>query len=258
MEQVLHDVLLAGDYEAIKKHSSDRLAILESIPDSVSPEQYLAVLPEPAVHIHWYLARARRLASAGFVPHAKSLLQVAATTDNRAQQLLDDLCEYEKIISVVRIVAEGINGALEDGLRRFTFASFEETRMKELMGMLREEDPEMLRTLYKELIAAHVNILPGDYDHDLELFPSESRLEFTTIISRPIGSLMQEIISLREQPEEQKKRIQRVLELLIMRREGGPIDLSSWIELNNYEEFASKDNVGEIESLCLNELERSM
>jgi hypothetical protein len=68
-------------------------------------------------------------------------------------------------------------------------------------------------------------------------------------------SAREQIVGLRNDPKEHKRTIQRLMELLIKRKEAGTVDVSTWIQIKNYKELAELDDLTELKEFCLKELE---
>ncbi|PJF18122.1 hypothetical protein PSACC_02064 [Paramicrosporidium saccamoebae] len=241
------ELVATGKYAAIPKTPSCLLAILEAIPHGEPPELYKHLLPDPHVYQCWYRRRACQLASTGHTTNAIKLLELSISGSKPSgleTQLLDTLYDYERVVSLLRMADR------EEVLQQFTFELFSRDRLEGLFKLL---DGKMLQQFKQELLSSTLTILPNEISL-LSNFTGDVTVLGESLSSEPF-SVREQIASLRHDPKKHKRIIQRVMELLVKRRKAGTIDVSTWIQIQNYKELAELDELPGLEEFCFKELE---
>lgn len=227
--------------------------IVGKIPRIFDPEEYRECLPPAKVkYAGWFERRAREMAYGGYCDYALRLLQFGALQD---ETLYHRLTKYSLIHETLREMEMPVEVSFEvydrDGIKAFIVAldGAEKTIIefaRRALGRSLTVTPDDSKLLLQSVKGAEKQGTP--------YHPLIARRLFRS----GLGSLKEEIKQMRADPWAVHDRINRIMRLIVKRRELGQssLSLAEYDDLAFYEEFQQDEDCADLESFCYEELER--
>lgn len=226
----------------------DKLVLLESSLGSIDPSSIPSRLyPDTTLHCGWYIEWAMELATTGKLDSAISLLNVLSSQDDGKVQRLKAALTRFKMITDILAETE------PNSLKNFTFKEYLDTGIAAIFDnkALRSRDALFRLFLAKGLFRS----VREFHQHAPRCGKNRLSSILAERLPRPLQSLRAELTEMREDRAGLRRRVGRVMELMVRRRELGEMDLDCWRELRRYQEFSTEVQYEQLESMCFEQLE---